>query len=279
MVKNMPKLVYDFKVKEATEALIEGIREWFEVNGKGCNAVLGVSGGKDSSVVAALCVKALGADRVIGIKMPNGHQHDINVANELIEFLGIKSFEHNIADTYNAAVATMKANGVEPSEQATINLAPRIRMSILYFYSQTFNGRVMNTSNLSEDWVGYATRYGDAAGDYSPLSFYTVDEVKKIGYELGLPAKFIEKVPEDGLVGKTDEDNLGIKYATLDKYLRTGECDSQEVVELIKSKWEKNWFKVHNMVCYQPKVGHLYRLAEGDTAEYPPCFRDDRWRP
>lgn len=275
----MVKLVYNFDAKKVTEDLIKFVQDWFEKNGKGCNALIGISSGKDSNITAALCVKALGADRVIGVQMPNGHQHDIGLGDELIELLGIRSFKHNIADTYNAALNTMKANGIDPSDQSVINLAPRIRMATLYLYSQTFNGRVINTSNLSEDWVGYATRYGDSVGDVSFLSFLTVDEVKKVGYELGLPAKFIEKVPEDGLVGKTDEDNLGIKYATLDKYLRTGECDSQEVVELIKSKWEKNWFKVHNMVCYQPKVESIYQFVEGEVDEYPPCFEDDRWCP
>ena len=95
------------------------------------------------------------------------------------------------------------------SSQARINLAPRLRMSAVYAVSQCFNGRVVNTCNLSEDWVGYSTRYGDAAGDFSPMAGFTVQEVKAVGRYLGLPEELIEKAPSDGLSGKTDEDNLG----------------------------------------------------------------------
>ena len=137
--------------------------------------------------------------------------------------------------------------------QAKVNLPPRLRMSVLYAVSQTVNGRVANTCNLSEDWVGYATRYGDGAGDFSPLSRLTVQEVKSLGRVLGLPNKYIEKVPIDGLCGKTDEDNLGFTYEVLDKYIRTGICDDPEIKAKIDDMHEKNLFKLQLMDCFIPE--------------------------
>ena len=174
--------------------------------------MVGISGGKDSSVAAAVCVEALGKDRVIGVLMPNGEQHDIDVAKALVEHLGIRSYEVNIKDTYDAIYEGVKQAVGTVSEQTRQNIAPRIRMTVLYAVSQSNNGRVTNTCNLSEDWVGYSTRYGDSVGDFSPLSMLTVQEVKAVGRYLGLPSEFVDKVPIDGLCGKTDEDNLGIKH-------------------------------------------------------------------
>ena len=174
---------------------IEWIRKFFEENGPGCNAVVGISGGKDSSIVAALCVEALGKERVIGVLMPNGVQADIDMA-------------------------------------------------------QSQNGRVANTCNLSEDWVGYSTRYGDQAGDFSPCSFLTVDEMKQIGRLCGLPDVLIDKVPIDGLCGKTDEDNLGFTYAVLDRYIRTGEIDDENIKKNIDDRHRRNLFKLSYMPCF-----------------------------
>lgn len=167
--------------------LIEWIRTWFENNGKGCNAIVGISGGKDSSVVAAVLVEALGADRVIGVLMPDGVQSDISDARELVNHLGIKSYEINISKSVEGVLSELKEAGIEISEQTKINLPPRIRMSTLYAVSQSNNGRVANTCNLSEDWIGYSTRYGDAAGDFSPLANLTVTEVIELGLLCGLP--------------------------------------------------------------------------------------------
>ena len=199
---------------------VEWIRDFFCQNGPDCNAVVGISGGKDSSVAAALCVEALGKDRVIGVLMPQGEQHDIDMAYLLVKTLGIKHFVVNIGDTVKALKESMP---IELSNQSIVNLPPRIRMATLYAISQSNNGRVVNTCNLSEDWVGYSTRYGDAAGDFSPMSNLTVTEVKEIGRVLGLPDVLVDKVPIDGLCGKTDEENLGFTYAELDIYIRTGE--------------------------------------------------------
>lgn len=228
---------------------VEWIRNFFEENGKGCNAVIGISGGKDSSVVAALCVEALGKDRVIGVLMPCGEQADIDMAKLLVEHLGIKHYIINIKD---AVDGLMKNLSFEISEQTRINVSPRIRMTTLYAVSQSHNGRVANTCNLSEDWVGYSTRYGDAAGDFSPCSFLTVEEVRAIGRELGLPAVLVDKVPTDGLCGKTDEDNLGFTYAVLDRYIRTGEIDDEEIKKKIDIKHANNLFKLQLMPAFKP---------------------------
>ena len=239
-----------FNVQKVKEDLCRWLNEWFEQNGPGCNAVIGISGGKDSSVTAALCAEALGKDRVIGVLMPNGEQYDIDVALALTKHLGIRSYVINIKDAYDGVVNAAKAGGVKLSEQAYINLAPRLRMSTLYAVSQSHNGRVINTCNLSEDWVGYSTRYGDSVGDVCPLGKLTVAEVKELGTHLGLPDRFVHKVPSDGLCGKTDEDNLGFTYAVLDRYIRTGEIDDPETKALIDRKHKANLFKLELMQTF-----------------------------
>ena len=240
------------KLTKAMNGCIDWIREFFEENGKGCNAVLGISGGKDSSVVAALLVEALGKDRVIGVLMPNGEQADIDMAMLLVNHLGIKHYVVNIKEAYDGIINAFPEE-LEMSSQTKINLAPRLRMSTVYAVSQSVNGRVANTCNLSEDWVGYSTRYGDSVGDFSPCSHFTVQEVKEIGRILGLPEVLIEKAPSDGLCGKTDEDNLGFTYAVLDKYIRTGEIDDEETKKLIDRKHKMNLFKLEVMPSYEPK--------------------------
>ncbi len=240
-----------FDAVKVKDQCVEWIRDFFETNGKGCNAVLGISGGKDSSVAAALCVEALGKDRVIGVLMPNGEQADIDSSYMLVNHLGIKHFVVNIHD---AVEGVKNAVPFPLSTQSITNLPPRIRMSVVYAVAQSHNGRVVNTCNLSEDWVGYSTRYGDAAGDFSPLSHLTVQEVKAIGRVLGLPEELVEKVPIDGLCGKTDEDNLGFTYAELDKYIRTGKIENQEHKALIDRKHEMNKFKLELMPSFEPKV-------------------------
>lgn len=242
--------MYSFDAKHATNQCVEWIKSWFEQNGKGCNAVLGISGGKDSSVVAALCCKALGNDRVIGVLMPKGEQFDIDYSVELCDFLNIKRFTVNINDAVEAVVGAI-GNSFELSNQSKVNLPPRIRMAVVYAVAQSNNGRVANTCNLSEDWVGYSTRYGDSVGDFSPLSCFTVAEVKAIGRELGLPEKFVEKVPIDGLCGKTDEDNLGFTYETLDKYIREGIEPEAKIKERIDTLHRNNLFKLEFMPCFK----------------------------
>lgn len=245
--------MYNFNAEAASAACVEWIRAWFEKNGKGCNAVLGISGGKDSSVTAALCVKALGRERVIGVMMPCGVQHDIDYSKELCEFLGIKSFTVNIAAAVNGIIGEVSSQ-MEMTSQTRFNLPARIRMATVYAVAQSQNGRVANTCNLSEDWVGYSTRYGDNAGDFSPLCHFTVQEVKAIGRFIGLPEKFVEKPPIDGLCGKTDEDNLGFTYAVLDRYIREGIEPDAEIKAKIDKMHEANLFKLRYMDCFEYKL-------------------------
>ncbi len=243
---------FKFDAKAVKEATILWIREFFEKNGPDCNAIIGISGGKDSSVAAALCVEALGKDRVIGVLMPNGEQSDIECAEQLVEFLDIKHYVININEAFCGVINQLEKSGVEVTKQTLVNLPPRLRMSTLYAVGQSNNGRVVNTCNLSEDYVGYSTRYGDAAGDFSPLSFLTVFEVKEIGRILNLPDNLVDKAPSDGLTGKTDEMNLGFTYAVLDKYIRYGVCEDEEIKKKIDEKHERNLFKLQLMPAFKP---------------------------
>lgn len=242
-----------FDAKRITKECVAWIRDFFERNGKDCNAVVGISGGKDSSVVAALCVEALGKERVVGVLMPCGEQHDIDCAYQLVDHLGIRRYEVNIKGAVEGIKAAFPKD-LPMTEQSRNNLSPRIRMSVLYAVSQSVNGRVANTCNLSEDWVGYSTRYGDSAGDFSPLSRLTVQEVKAIGRVLGLPQNLVDKTPIDGLCGKTDEDNLGFTYAELDRYIRTGEIEDKEKKAIIDRKHVMNQFKLELMPCFEPNI-------------------------
>lgn len=237
-----------FNAKKATAKCIEWIQNWFEKNGKDCNAVIGISGGKDSTVVAALCAKALGPSRVIGVILPNGEQADIEDAKDVINYLGIKKVEMNIGSATNIMLARMQDTGLTITQQTRENLPPRIRMSALYMIAQSCDGRVSNNCNLSENWIGYSTIYGDTAGDFSPISDFTVSEVIKVGKEMGLPERFLNKPPADGLCGKTDEDKLGFSYSVLDQYLRTGKIDNLYIKGIIDGLHERNKFK-HKLIA------------------------------
>ena len=246
-----------FHAEEMTNALIHWIRAWFSKNGRGCNAVIGISGGKDSSVCAALCAAALGKERVIGVLMPNGTQNDIPDSYQLVGHLGIRSVIINIEGAVNSIRQQLEGSGISPTSQAGINLPPRIRMAALYAVSQSMNGRVINTCNLSEDWVGYSTRYGDSAGDVSLLGKLTVQEVKAIGRHLGLPENLIEKTPSDGLCGSTDEQKLGFSYAVLDRYIREGFCEDPVIREKIDELHRRNKFKMETMEAFPSGLEEL----------------------
>ena len=228
-----------FDAMKTKNECVEWIRKFFDENGKGCNAVVGISGGKDSSIVAALCVEALGKDRVIGVLMPCGVQHDIDMAELLVKHLDIKHYVVNIKDAVDALKASMP---FELSVQATTNIPARVRMATLYAVAQSHNGRVANTCNMS----------GDAAGDFSPCANITVTEMRQIGKILGLPDVLVNKVPIDGLCGKTDEENLGFTYAELDRYIRTGEIDDLDKKAIIDDKHVKNLFKIKYMDTFVP---------------------------
>lgn len=237
--------------EKITRDLIAWIRDWFSTNGPDSPAVIGISGGKDSSVVAALCKEALGKDRVFGIMMPNGVQPDIEVSHDLVNFLGIRHAQIDVSMGIEGVKQSLIASNITPSTQTNINLPPRIRMATLYAVSQTVNGRVSNNCNRSENYVGYSTIFGDAAGDFSPLSNLTVTEVIKIGECMKMPKEFIYKAPSDGLTDRTDEDNFGFTYEDLDTYILTGVCPDLRIKELIDRRHAANLFKMRTMPSFK----------------------------
>ncbi len=237
--------------KSTKDQVVEWIRNYFEQNGDGCTAVIGISGGKDSTVAAALCVEALGKDRVLGVMMPQHRQSDIADSLRVVDALGIERITVNIGNSVDTMLAALMPS-LSPSVQAVVNLPARIRMATLYAVAQslTNGGRVVNTCNRSEDYVGYSTKFGDSAGDFSPLGGLLVEEVRQLGHELGLPADLVDKTPSDGLCGKTDEDNLGFSYAMLDHYIATGECEDQAVREKIDRLHNANLHKLSPMPTF-----------------------------
>jgi len=286
-----------FLAADAKRRCVDWIKKTFDEIGPDCKAVVGISGGKDSTITAALCVEALGKERVVGVLMPCIDEDDLreklparalslfgsssnytikpdskaellamkklNAAvsaqvdgYKVCEFLGIQCYCININHIVNAITrpfnyAEMK---LKLSDQALINILPRVRMTVLYAVSQSINGRVANTSNLSEIFLGYSTRWGDSTGDFAPLANLTVTEVKAIGheleYELGLPSYLIEKTPDDGLVGKSDEDNFGFTYKELDDFIRTGKHDTDAAGILMIERHRKNLFKSKPIVSF-----------------------------
>lgn len=259
-----------FNAEKERDHIIEWIKNWFEENGSAANAVIGISGGKDSMIVAALLVEALGKDRVFGVLMPNGEQKDIEDAKKVIKVLGIKgavidisnavqNLEESIEIAYHPFYRTGTSfakqknipmyAGIIPSEDAKINIPARIRMTTLYAVAQSIpgGGRVANTCNRSEDYIGYSTKYGDAAGDFAPIADYLVTEVKQIGHSIeslkSVP-ELIDKIPSDGLCGKTDEDRFGFTYSMLDEYILTGQCPDKDIRKKIDRMHELNLHKL-----------------------------------
>ena len=237
---------------------VNWIRDWFAKNGPDCNAVIGISGGKDSSVAAALCVEALGKDRVIGVLMPNGEQTDIKDSYHLVEHLDIRFLVSDIKEAVDSILSTLKFphDGniafVRPTDQTRTNLPPRIRMATLYAISQSKNGRVCCTDNASEAYIGYSTRWGDNVGDFAPLANLLSDEVVALGDALGLPYELTHKTPSDGLCGKTDEDNFGFTYKQLNDYIRFGSCGDIEIDQKIAKKHFDNMFKLEPIPSFKP---------------------------
>lgn len=244
---------YSFDAKKTKDEIVTWIRNYFRKNGSDCNAVIGMSGGKDSTIVAALCCEALGKDRVFGVIMPNNAMKDSDIAAEICEYLDIDYMDINIGEAYDSLTNELAANDIKLSSNAATNLPARLRMSTLFMVAQSVNGRVANTCNFSEDYIGWATLFGDGAGQFSPLGKLTVTEVKQIGYELGLPKKFIEKIPADGLTDKSDEDNFGFTYQFLDRYIRTGDFGNDTATAArIDKMHDANTFKLLPMPMYNP---------------------------
>ena len=239
----------DFKPADHLPALLDWMRAQMK-NCGGKTAVIGISGGKDSSVVAARCVAAYGRENVLGVLMPDGIQPDIDSSNGIVDLLGIRSYTFNIHGGTSGILDEMARLGIEASRQTTVNLPSRIRMATLYAIAQSVDaGIVLNTSNLSEDWVGDCTVYGDSAGAFSPLGMYTTEEVIALGRALGLPERFLIKPPSDGLTGKTDEDNLGFTYHAVNQYIRKGVVD-EALRAQIDHKHRVSRFKFQTIPVY-----------------------------
>ena len=242
-------------MNKITTDAIEWIKNYFKTT-NGRKAVIGISGGKDSTVAAALCVEALGKENVIGVMMPNGVQSDIKDSEKIIDFLGIKGLVVNIQYAYMNLVNQINEKNI--SSQAQINMPPRLRMTVLYGVAQNIGGRVVNTCNRSEDVVGYSTLWGDSVNDFSPFDLLTTEEVMGVGDELGLPSDLVHKTPSDGLCGKSDEDNLGFTYAEINKIIRTGE-KTEHFDEIVK-RYNSNRFKLEmiNLPHFNPNLPDFF---------------------
>jgi NAD+ synthase len=247
-----------FNAEKTRDNLVQWIRDWFEQNGPTSRAVIGISGGKDSTIVAALCARAIGKERVLGVMMPNGYQNDIDDSYKVCNALGIQHITVNIKDAYNGIYnrvydALNDYNDcTQLSEQTTINIGPRLRMTTLYAVSQTVGGRVINTSNKSEAMTGYFTRWGDECGDMKPLINLLKNEVVAIGLTMPeIPRDLVEKAPSDGLTGKTDEDKIGFSYDALDNYLRCVRNDG-DVDKKIEARIFSTSFKRKPIPAFDP---------------------------
>lgn len=225
-------------VKMLTNQCVDWIKNWFENESGGAKGVIiGISGGKDSTVVAGLCVKALGKDKVLGVLMPNGEQSDIDDSIEICEYLGIEYKTVNINDMYADFLTNLRLAGVQTSDHTRTNIPPRIRMTTLYAIGQELGYRVVGTGNASEAYVGYFTKWGDGACDFNPIGNLTTEQVVAIGDELGLPYDLVHKTPADGLCGKTDEDNLGYSYADVNAVMDYGSCGDEEIDKKISKAY------------------------------------------
>lgn len=233
---------------QTTKQVISWIQDYYSANPQGM-AVIGISGGKDSTVAAGLLTQALGVDRVVFVLMPNGQQSDISDSYQVLDFLKVPEKNRrciNIGPMYQAALTALGyKEGDSISSVVTTNLPSRLRMSILYAIAAEYPGaRVVNTCNRSEDYVGYSTKFGDAAGDFSPLGELTVREVLEIGDDIGMPANLVHKAPSDGMSGSTDEDKLGFTYRELDDFLLGTGTPCEETVAKIEHLHRINLHKL-----------------------------------
>lgn len=257
--KNANDYEYEFNAKEHLNKCVNWCKDWFQKNAPNHKAVIGMSGGKDSTIAAAILAIALGANKVIGVSMPDDGQ-SINDADEICKFLGIKYINAPITGMTNAFKNMWSEFGDEDfkwSSQAETNIPPRVRMTMLYAIAQTYNGIVINTCNLSESYLGFETIFGDLAGGMSPIKNLTATEVIALGDELKLPSNWVHKTPDDGLPNSCpDEEKFGFTYETLDKWIRTGEKSDGETMKKIYAKYESSQFKRDcvNIESYNPNL-------------------------
>ena len=249
--------MFNFNAEERIEEVIKGIQTWFGANGPTAKAVIGISGGKDSTVTAALLARALGKDRVIGVMMPNGEQEDIEDSIEACKAIGIKTVTINIQLPFKTMLREYtEENEATASVDAEVNLQPRLRMAALYMVAQSLpeGGRVINTCNRSEDFVGWATKFGDCAGDLSVIGNLTVTEIVAIGRKLEeVPRRLVEKAPADGLCGQTDDDKFGFHYADIDNYILLGTSGSEDIDKKIEKMYNESRHKYRPMpMCTIP---------------------------
>ena len=237
-----------FNAEKAYKQLIDWIKEYFAGQGEDTIAVIGMSGGKDSLVAAKLCADAIGSHRVLGVMMPNVAQSDIQDAIDTINYLGINGMRVNIGDMCQAQYNELERNGIELTPLITTNVPARMRMVTLYSIAAANHGRVVCTSNESETYVGYSTKWGDGVGDFAPLKGLVVREILAIGDYIGLPERFLYKEPADGMTGKTDQDILGFTYEELDYYIRDKKVP--EKVETLR-KIKERYYGCHH------KRGHM----------------------
>ena len=210
------------RMKDLHDKIIVWIKDFFK--DKNGPAVIGISGGKDSTICAALLAEALGPKRVIGVQMPNGVQKDLADSDKVFDTLGINKKTINIAAAYEGLTKEVLQGYDEKDLPSlyTTNTPARLRMVTLYGIAAFYGGFVCNTCNKSEDYVGYSTKYGDAAGDFSLLNRLTKTEVVALGDYMKLPNDLVHKTPSDGMCGKSDEDNMGFSYEALDTFILTG---------------------------------------------------------
>lgn len=257
--ENTNKYEYKFNAEEHLNKCVEWTRQWFEENGKGCNAVIGMSGGKDSTIVAAILCLAIGCDRVIGVAMPDEGQ-GINDADKICEYLGIKFINMPIGpitERFKTSSENINDDNFKWSKQTEQNIPPRVRMTMLYAIAQTFKGRVIGTTNLDERLTGYFTKFGDGlACDIEPIEMLTVSEILEMGELIGLPSKWLYKVPSADLPNTlTDEEELGFSYKDFDLYIRNNrENLSTDTINRIEERIRKNRFKLKSIEHYEPEL-------------------------
>ena len=252
---------YHFDAEAARDNLVGEIRRTAREQGFD-RVVLGISGGKDSTVTAALCARALGRENVYGIMLPDGVQKDISDSRRVCEALGIRRRVVNIGKMHEALREATDQNGpyagedgfsVPFSRLSDINVGPRLRMTVLRYIAQAIGGRLAGTGNLSEITVGYCTKDGDTSCDFGVLGALTSVEVVAVGLTMPeLPRDLVEKTPADGLSGRSDEENLGVSYRDIHRYIRLGTCGDAAVDEKIRQKEAANMHKRRMPVILDP---------------------------